>query len=55
MLFVLEPLVLHRWFLAQAECDPEATFARIRRLHHVLLTANAVTVVAAVLGARGWL
>lgn len=53
MLFVLEPLVLHRWFLAQAERDPEATFARIRRLHHVLLTASAVTVFAAVLGAHG--
>jgi uncharacterized membrane protein len=55
MLFVLEPLVLHRWFLARAQRDPEATFALIQRLHIVLLTASAVTVAAAVLGAHGWL
>jgi uncharacterized membrane protein len=55
MLFVLEPLVLHRWFLARAQRDPEATFALIQRLHIVLLSASAVTVAAAVLGAHGWL
>lgn len=55
MLFVLEPLVLHRWFTAQSERDPEATFALIQRLHYVLLAASAVTVAAAVLGTHGWL
>lgn len=55
MLFVLEPLVLHRWFMARAERDPEATFALIQRLHVALLSASAVTVAAAVLGAHGWL
>lgn len=55
MLFVLEPLVLHRWFLKRAARDPEATFALIERLHRALLTASAVTVAAAVLGAHGWL
>jgi uncharacterized membrane protein len=55
MLFVLEPLVLHRWFLARAQRDPEATFALIQRLHIVLLSASAITVAAAVLGAHGWL
>jgi uncharacterized membrane protein len=55
MLFVLEPLVLHRWFLTRAQRDPEATFALIQRLHIVLLSASAVTVAAAVLGAHGWL
>lgn len=55
MLFVLEPLVLHRWFLAQAERDPETTFVLIQRLHYVLLAASAITVFAAVLGAHGWL
>lgn len=55
ILFVLEPLVLHRWFMARAERDPEATFALIQRLHVALLSASAVTVAAAVLGAHGWL
>lgn len=55
MLFVLEPLVLHRWFLTRAERNPEATFAMIQRMHIVLLTASAFTVAAAVLGAHGWL
>jgi uncharacterized membrane protein len=55
MLFVLEPLVLHRWFMARAQSDPEATFTLIQRLHIALLSASAFTVAAAVLGAHGWL
>jgi uncharacterized membrane protein len=55
MLFVLEPLVLHRWFLRRAKSDPEATYALIQRLHAVLLTASVVAVAGAVLGAHGWL
>ena len=46
MLFVLEPLVLHKLFRRLAEADPEATFARIQRLHVVLLAASVVTVIA---------
>jgi uncharacterized membrane protein len=55
MLFLLEPLLLHRWFLIRAQRDPEATFALIQRLHVALLTASAITVAAAMLGAHGWL
>jgi uncharacterized membrane protein len=55
MLFVLEPLVLHRWFQARAQADPAGTFALNERLHRILLGASAVTVAAAVLGAHGWL
>lgn len=55
MLFVLEPLVLHRWFHARAQRDPVAAFALIQRLHVALLAASAVTVAGAVLGAHGWL
>jgi uncharacterized membrane protein len=53
MLFVLEPLVLHRWFRNRAERDPEATFRLIARLHRVLLTASLVTLAGAVLGSHG--
>ncbi len=55
VLFVLEPLVLHRWFSARAGRDPEGTMALVLRLHRVLSTAAAVTVGGAVLGAHGGL
>ena len=52
MLFVAEPL-FHRRLRARAEAAPDATFARIRRVHWVLLTASAVTIAGAVLGVHG--
>jgi uncharacterized membrane protein len=55
VLFVLEPLVLHRWFAARAAVDPEGTMALVLRLHRVLSAAALVTVAAAVLGAHGGL
>ena len=55
MLFVAEPLFLHRWLLERARHDPEGTFRRIERLHWVLLTISLVTVVGAVAGAHGWM
>lgn len=55
MLFVLEPLVLHRWFRARAARHPEKTFALIRVMHWILLLASLVTVAGAVAGAHGWL
>jgi uncharacterized membrane protein len=53
VLFVAEPLFLHRWFHTRAERDPEGTFRLVFRLHVVLLTLSLVTVAAAVLGAHG--
>lgn len=55
VLFVLEPLVLHRWFSNRAARDPEGTMAIVLRLHRVLSTAAVVTVIGAVLGAHGGL
>ncbi len=54
MLFVAEPLFLHRWFLERARQQPEATFARIERMHRLLLAVSLATVVGAVAGAHGW-
>ena len=54
MLFVAEPLFLHRWFLERARRDPEGTFRRIERMHWVLLAISVVPVLAAVAGAHGW-
>ncbi len=54
MLFVLEPLVLHRYFLARAERDSRGTFAMIQRLHWLLLAISLLTVAVAVAGSHGW-
>lgn len=54
MLFVLEPLWLHRWFRARAQRDPEGTFAIIVRLHWLLLALSLVTIAGAVAGSHGW-
>lgn len=53
VLFVAEPLFLHRWFNERAQADPEGTFRLVLRLHAVLLTVSFVTTGAAVLGAHG--
>ena len=54
MLFILEPLVLHRYFLVRAERDPVGTFALIQRMHWVLLTISLLAVAGAVAGSHGW-
>ena len=53
MLFVLEPLVLHRWFQKRAGHDPEGTFRLIERLHWGLLAISLLTVLATVVGSHG--
>jgi uncharacterized membrane protein len=53
MLFVLEPLVLHRWLQARAKVDPEGTFALVQRLHWALLVLSLVATAGAVAGAHG--
>ena len=52
MLFVAEPLFLHRWFLVRASRRPEATFAFIQRLHWVLLILSLIAVTGAVIGSH---
>ncbi|HEX6571892.1 MAG TPA: hypothetical protein VF055_07690 [Steroidobacteraceae bacterium] len=54
MLFVAEPLFLHRWFRDTAARAPERTFRRIERLHWVLLTVSLLTVLGAVAGSHGF-
>ena len=53
MLFVLEPLWLHRWFTAAAARRPEQTFRLVVVLHWLLLTVSLVTVFGAVAGSHG--
>jgi uncharacterized membrane protein len=55
MLFVLEPLWLHRWFERSAQRDPERTFRLIQRLHWFLFSISLLTIAGAVGGSHGWL
>ena len=55
MLFVIEPLFLHRSHEARARRDPERMFAFAARLHWVLLGASLLTAAAAVAGSHGYL
>lgn len=53
MLFVLEPLYLHRRLLERLHRDPSGTFALIQRFHWVLLVLSLITVCGAVAGSHG--
>lgn len=55
MLFVLEPLVLNKWFQKQALQYPEKTFRLIQRMHWLLLTLSLLTIFGAVAGSHGQL
>ena len=51
MLFVIEPLFLHRRMIASL--DPARLFARMERMHRILLAASIVAVIGAVGGSHG--
>lgn len=55
VLFVLEPLFLHRWFSARARRDPAGTLRLVCRLHWVLLVASLFALAGAVAGSHGGL
>ncbi|MCK9637503.1 MAG: hypothetical protein M0R41_14605 [Methylobacter tundripaludum] len=54
VLFVLEPLFLHRWFHQQAEKNSIKAFALVHQIHKVLLALSLLTVFGAVAGAHGF-
>ncbi len=53
MLFIVEPLHLHRRLFGQSE--PELAFRRVEWLHRMLLLISLVTVLGAVMGSHGLL
>jgi hypothetical protein len=53
MLFVLEPLVLHRWFERRARHDSEGTMRLLLHMHWVLLLLSLATIAGAVAGSHG--
>lgn len=52
MLFVIEPLFLHRRMAASP--DPARDFARMERIHWLLLAVSLITTLGAVAGSHGW-
>lgn len=54
VLFVLEPLVLHRWFHQKATQDSESAFAWLHRMHKVLLTLSVLAILGAMVGSHGY-
>lgn len=54
VLFILEPLVLHRWFHEQAKNNSDQTFALLHNFHKVILTVSLVAVFGAVAGSHGF-
>jgi uncharacterized membrane protein len=53
VLFVAEPLVLHRWFHARATAAPNTAFALLHRAHWLLLVFSVITILGAVAGSQG--
>ena len=54
VLFVLEPLILHKWFHQRAEKNSEKAFFFLQVMHIVLLLISLVAVFAGVAGVHGF-
>lgn len=54
VLYVLEPLILHKLFKKYAEDNPDKTFNFIHKFHWVLLLLSLITTAGAVAGSHGW-
>jgi len=54
VLFVLEPLFLHRWFTTHAKKDSDKIFARLQQMHYLLLSLSLLAVFGAMAGSHGY-
>lgn len=54
LLFLVEPVILHRSIDRWAETAPDTAFAWLQRGHIVLLTLGSVTILGAAAGSHGW-
>lgn len=55
MLFVVKPFARRGQFKKTVQHEPEEKFARMRRMHWILLGLSLVTVAGAVAGSHGWM
>ncbi len=54
ILYIFEPLILHKVFKKYAEKNPEKTFKIMHRAHWILLVISLLTTAGAVAGSHGW-
>lgn len=54
VLFVLEPLVLHRWFHERATANSDRAFRIVQAMHVFLLALSLLAVLGGVAGAHGY-
>ena len=54
VLFVLEPLVLHRWFHERATKNSDNAFALLHGFHKLVLSMSVLAVLGAVAGSHGF-
>ncbi len=54
VLYVLEPLVLHKLFKKYVAKNPDKTFNIIHKLHWILLILSLITTAGVVAGSHGW-
>ena len=55
MLYILEPLILHRRVKTKAERDPNKVVKIIQRTHWILLGLSLIAIVGATAGSHGWM
>jgi hypothetical protein len=55
VLFVLEPLFLHRLFVSQARKNSDRALGVLQAMHWVVLISSLVAITGAVAGTRGYL
>lgn len=55
LLFVLEPLFLHRKMREKANVDPVGTYRRIYKMHIHLFILSVIAIIGAVAGSHGWI
>ena len=55
VLFVLEPLFLHRWFHQKASENSDTAFMKLHTMHIILLLLSLIAVFGAVAGSHGFL
>ena len=53
VLYILEPLVLHKLFKKYSQENPEKTFRFMHRAHWILLSLSIITIIGAVAGCHG--
>ena len=54
ILFVIEPLFMHRWVRNSASHNPARTFAKLQLMHVIPLLVSLVTIAGAVASRHGW-